>query len=75
MRCTPGAMRCTRNGGSTRETSIESKTRTMLEAEPCTTFRLCDMDGGAPLVGWSVAAVSEVSLQSLAGVSLVSLSS
>src|SRR5258708_4201645 len=36
-------MRCTRKGGSTIETSIESSTRTRLEAEPCSTLRLCDI--------------------------------
>ena len=36
-------MWCTRKGGSTSETSIESNTRMRLEAEPCSTFRLRDI--------------------------------
>ena len=66
-------MRCTRNGGSTSETSIDSKTRTMLEAEPCSTFRLCDMAGGAPLVAWYATPAGASPLQSPAGASLVPL--
>ncbi len=46
MHCTlPESIRCTRKGGSINETSTESSTRTMLEAEPCSTFRLSDIYG------------------------------
>src|ERR1700728_346533 len=36
-------MRCTRKGGSTSETISDSSTRTMFDAEPCSTFLLRDI--------------------------------